>query len=101
MKTDNRIRLSFQFYDSPIKSFYFKSHPYTSRTFQFYDSPIKSNFSIERLIELSKFQFYDSPIKSRGFAKAFPLFFSFNSMIVRLKVIYPTTFFLRFFVSIL
>ena len=102
------IDVTFQFYDSPIKSPTPPAWSFFLYGFQFYDSPIKS--SIEKLVKLSKerFQFYDSPIKSvrlrtpkrprrvfqfydspikRDGTFQFSVFHScFNSMIVRLKV---------------
>ena len=75
----------FQFYDSPIKSYFTKLESVFDEEFQFYDSPIKSihdndtkyvercfNSMIVRLkadfvptisIIATAFQFYDSPIK--------------------------------------
>ena len=55
--------------------------------FQFYDSPIKRRRHGRNRVQFYKFQFYDSPIKSgykTASVAAYP--FSFNSMIVRLKV---------------
>ena len=54
-------------------------------TFQFYDSPIKSARRAEKRMVMSSFQFYDSPIK-RTFDLVAPYNErGFNSMIVRLK----------------
>ena len=56
--------LSFQFYDSPIKSQFWERLSHDAEMFQFYDSPIKSprTFFYDNYIFV--FQFYDSPIKS-------------------------------------
>ena len=80
----------FQFYDSPIKrrrESVFRARIY--RAFQFYDSPIKRKQKVCYFINFFfMFQFYDSPIKSFLFIFLPPSFtISFNSMIVRLKVV--------------
>ena len=54
--------------------------------FQFYDSPIKSHLVFQEAGVNLSFQFYDSPIKSNIFQIVVFFYFSFNSMIVRLKV---------------
>ena len=95
------LKKMFQFYDSPIKSYCKRDGQYIDSKFQFYDSPIKrpvySNICPCRVDE---FQFYDSPIKSK-FHGIIPLLLvaRFNSMIVRLKVLFiflPPSFTIRF-----
>ena len=55
--------------------------------FQFYDSPIKRKLKLYKISVFCAFQFYDSPIKSLKMDSLFEYaLFSFNSMIVRLKV---------------
>ena len=63
LQMDNRIRLSFQFYDSPIKR----------------------QQRLLRYTEIIQFQFYDSPIKRVTCSKSSKYYMNFNSMIVRLK----------------
>ena len=55
--------------------------------FQFYDSPIKSIVWMMYKTDIREFQFYDSPIKRTRRCGTCPNLLSFNSMIVRLKVV--------------
>ena len=77
---------AFQFYDSPIKRRLAYVNTCTAHAFQFYDSPIKSRLNRTIVAVHCGFQFYDSPIKRVcGGSRKRSTFFSFNSMIVRLK----------------
>ena len=102
---------SFQFYDSPIKSMneedkkILKIISFNSMIvrlkgcathfadsdakFQFYDSPIKRDSPLlPKKSRIQAFQFYDSPIKRIESKSLKKHLFSFNSMIVRLKVLF-------------
>ena len=81
--------MTFQFYDSPIKSRALPPRRGEVLWFQFYDSPIKSKALILCSARFSVFQFYDSPIKSVPTISIIATAgVSFNSMIVRLKANY-------------
>ena len=63
LQMDNRIRLSFQFYDSPIKREERMQEWEKSASFNSMIVRLKGRFGQRRGRKIRKFQFYDSPIK--------------------------------------